>query len=81
MISVGIMFDQDLYDSETVATLMRAPLATLSCRDKMEKVMQQFKETGAWNLPVLDNGKYVGYISKAKLFSIYRRLLVEVSED
>lgn len=77
----GIMFDQDLYDSESVATLMRAPLATLSCRDKMEKVMQQFKETGAWNLPVLNNGKYVGYISKAKLFSIYRRMLVEVSED
>lgn len=77
----GIMFDQSLYDTESVSTMMRAPLGTLSCKDSMDKVMCTFKETGVWNLPVLNHGKYVGYISKAKLFSIYRRMLVEVSED
>lgn len=77
----GLMFDQTLYKSETVETLMRAPLGTLSFHDSMEKVMNTFKETAAWNLPVLEQGKYVGYISKSKLFSVYRRMLVEVSED
>jgi CIC family chloride channel protein len=47
----------------------------------MEEVTTIFKDTGAWNLPVLKKGKYVGYISKSKLFSVYRRRLLEVSED
>jgi CIC family chloride channel protein len=77
----GIMFDQSLYQSETVATMMRAPLGVLSTHNTMEEVTAILKDTGAWNLPVLKKGKYVGYISKSKLFSVYRRHLLEVSED
>jgi len=77
----GIMFDQSLYQSETVTSMMRAPLGVLSTHNTMEEVTAIFKDTGAWNLPVLKKGKYVGYISKSKLFSVYRRRLLEVSED
>jgi len=44
-------------------------------------VMEAFRRTGAWNLPVLDNGYYVGFISKSRIYSTYRELLVEYSEE
>jgi len=47
----------------------------------MEKVLDIFEKTGAWNLPVTDNNKYVGFISRSKIFSSYRTLLREFSDD
>ncbi len=47
----------------------------------MEKVLEIFEETGAWNLPVIENGKYKGFISRSKIFSSYRKLLKEFSDD
>jgi CIC family chloride channel protein len=40
-----------------------------------------FRNTGAWNLPVLDNGYYVGFISKSRIYTTYRELLIEFSEE
>jgi CIC family chloride channel protein len=42
--------------------------------------MKKFHETGAWNLPVLEEGRYVGFISKATIFNAYRNVLVHFSE-
>ena len=47
----------------------------------MDKVMKMFDQTGAWNLPVVDNGKYVGFVSKSKIFSSYRQVLKHFSYD
>jgi CIC family chloride channel protein len=48
----------------------------------MEKVMKMFDDTNAWNLPVVDDkGKYLGFVSKSKIFNSYRELLVQFSED
>ena len=47
----------------------------------MECVMKTFDDTGAWNLPVVDHGKYVGFVSKSKIFNSYRRVLRHYSED
>jgi CIC family chloride channel protein len=44
-------------------------------------IKESFRTTGAWNLPVLDNGYYVGFISKARIYSSYRELLVQFSEE
>lgn len=52
--------------------------------DKSENittVMETFRTTGAWNLPVPDNGYYAGFISKARIYSTYRELLVQFSEE
>ena len=49
--------------------------------DSMENVMKTFDRTGAWNLPVVENGKYVGFVSKSKIFNSYRRVLRHYSED
>ena len=76
-----IMFDQSFYETETVETMMRSPLGILSSHNTMDEVTKIFDDTGAWNLPVLNKGKYVGYLSKSKLFSVYRRRLIEFSED
>ncbi|CAM1350644.1 chloride channel protein [Tenacibaculum insulae] len=74
-----IMFDNEMYDKVTVETFMRSAPSIILHNDSVEKVMQKFKESGAWNLPVVKNGKYLGFISKSKLLSAYRAKLIEVT--
>lgn len=76
-----VMFDHSLYTQITVEDLMHDPLGSIKLYDPMDKVMSKFKETGAWNLAVTCHGEYIGFISKSKLFSNYRRKLVEFSEE
>ena len=76
-----VMFDHSLYEKIKVSDLMHEPLGSIKLYDPMDKVMAKFKETGAWNLAVTCHGEYVGFISKSKLFSNYRRKLVEFSEE
>lgn len=76
-----IMFDKSLYDDVKVESLMEAPPEQIEVHESMDTVVEKFERSGAWNLPVLDNGKYVGFVSKSKLFSAYRNLLVEFSEE
>ncbi len=75
-----IMFNDEMY-STPISSLMIMPPASISLSDSMEQVLNKFTETGAWNLPVLDKGKYVGFVSKSKLFSAYRQHLVNITAD
>ena len=76
----SIMFDQSLYDKIRVEELMHsAPDIIFYERDNMSVIMEKFKETGAWNLPVVKNGIYHGFISKSKLLTAYRRQLIQVT--
>jgi chloride channel protein, CIC family len=75
-----IMFRQDLYSTVNVQSLMKLPPATVSIKDDMNTIMQQFDTSGVWNLPVLDDKQYVGFISKASIFSKYRNQLKNVSQ-
>ena len=78
----NIMFRQELYHRFTVNKLMTSVPAKLYDNDSMEKVMRIFDETQAWNLPVVDeNGRYLGFVSKSKIFNSYRQVLVHFSED
>ncbi len=78
----NIMFRQELYHRFTVGRLMTSTPARLNHEDSMEQVMQTFDETGAWNLPVVDaDGKYLGFVSKSKIFNAYRHVLVTFSEE
>ncbi|MBZ9777849.1 chloride channel protein [Psychroflexus sp. CAK8W] len=75
-----IMFDKSLYEEMTVTSLMqRAPdiIDLKECR--MNHIMKKFQDTDAWNLPVVRDGKYVGFISKSKLLTAYRQKLIEVT--
>jgi CIC family chloride channel protein len=76
-----IMFNTDMYDSVYVRDLMLLPPTHISPNDPMDIVMKKFEETGSWNLPVIKNGKYIGFLSKSKLFSIYRKMLLDISAE
>ena len=78
----NIMFRPDLYERFTVRQLMISPPATIGVDLPMEKVMQIFEDTGAWNLPVVDVEKrYLGFVSKSKIFNSYRHVLVHFSDE
>ena len=76
-----IMFQQELYDSTFMRDLMTIPPSYIDKKENIETVMDAFRKTDAWNLPVLDNGYYVGFISKSRIYATYRELLVEFSEE
>lgn len=72
-----IMFDQTLYDQMTAEQIMNNPPAVIKLpKDNMSRVMQKFQDTGAWNLPVIKDGVYYGFVSKSKLLTAYRRKLI-----
>ena len=72
-----VMFEDSLYESTTVQTFMSLPPGYIHYEsDNMHHVMQLFQETGAWNLPVIKEGKYHGFISKSKLLTAYRQELI-----
>lgn len=78
----NIMFRQELYHRYTASKLMSSVPAKLFIDDSMERVMHTFDDTQAWNLPVVDEkGTYIGFVSKSKILSTYRQLLVHFSED
>jgi CIC family chloride channel protein len=78
----NIMFRPELYNRFTVKKLMISPPATINHELPMEKVMEIFEDTGAWNLPVVDEQKrYIGYVSKSKIFNSYRHVLVHFSDE
>jgi len=75
-----VMFKPENYDSTLVKYLMNVPVYRISPKDTVEAVAQKFQASGKYNMPVLDQGKYLGYISKANLFGEYRTKLKEVSD-
>jgi len=77
----SIIFNTDMYDSIYVSDFMIAPPAFIEKHETMESVMNKFNKTKAWNLPVVENGKYLGFLSKSKIFNEYREMLIGFSED
>lgn len=77
-----VMFKTELYDELYVCALMKECADTVCDTDRMDIVMDKFDRTGAWNLPVVDVlGRYLGFVSKSKIFSSYRSRLQDVSHD
>ncbi len=78
----NIMFRPELYKRFTVQKLMVSPPTYIYTTMPMEKVMDAFEQTAAWNLPVIDeDNKYIGYVSKSKIFNSYRHVLVHFSDE
>ena len=78
----NIMFRPDLYRRLHVNRFMSTPPAKIVTGTPMEQVMKQFDDTNAWNLPVVDEqGHYVGFVSKSKIFNSYRQVLKHYSYD
>ena len=75
-----IMFQPELYKKTLVRNLMFMPTSIVNYDDRMEEVAQKFQHSGKFNLVVLKDGKYMGFVSRANVFSKYRELLKEFSE-
>ena len=76
-----IIFKPELYETTYVRDLMFMPEPSVDPDELMESVAEKFQLSGNFNLPVLKDGKYLGFVSRAKVFSSYRRLLKKISED
>jgi CIC family chloride channel protein len=77
----NIMFKPENYDNTFVRDLMFMPETIVSPDDSMEEIAKKFQGTGKFNLAVIKDGKYLGFISRAKVFSTYRNLLKDFSDD
>jgi CIC family chloride channel protein len=70
------IFNPELFEKTTVRELMKKPPDVIRINEQMQRVMEKFDLAQSWYLPVLDNdGKFVGFISKSKIFSQYREAL------
>jgi len=76
-----VMFKNELYDKLVATTFMTKVPYILSTDDTAESVINKFEISEAWNLPVVKNGKYIGMVSKSKLLTVYRELLVQMSDE
>lgn len=76
-----IMFNQEMYDTTKISDLMINPEWTIENTDQMEEVARVFTESQRFNIPVLQKGKYLGFVSRAKVFSSYREMLKHFSDD
>jgi len=76
----SIMFNVELYDTINVRSLMHDGSDIIYYeKDSAEDILNKFKSSGAWNLVVLKDGKYFGFISKSRLLTAYRRKLIVVT--
>jgi len=76
-----IMFDREKQESVRVKELMQMPPEYISASEGMQEVMDKFERSGAWNLPVVKDGKYIGFISKSRIFNAYRKKLIRQNQD
>ena len=73
-----VMFDSSKHEKTFVKDYMHAPPEQIFyTTDRMKQVMQKFQDSGAWNLPVIKDERYVGFVSKSKLLTAYRRKLID----
>ncbi len=76
-----IMFDKESWETTHVRDLMFMPQYTINLGESMEEVAKKFQESGRYNIAVLENGKYLGFVSRAKVFSSYREMLKRISRE
>jgi CIC family chloride channel protein len=68
----SIIFSPEKYEKLTVRDLTTKPAATIALHENLHAVLKKFDDTDQWNLPVVDKGKYVGFVSKSSVLSRYR---------
>ena len=77
-----VLFRMELYHHFKASQLMEDPVATLLDTAPMYSVMKTFEETGAEWLPVVDiDYRLKGYISRQRLYTLYRKMVHDMSED
>ena len=76
-----IMFEVGKQKNVRVRQLIPSPPKILFSTENMQSAMEKFEKSGAWNLPVVENNQYKGFVSKAKIFNAYRKKLQRQKEE
>lgn len=69
------IFDSYLQNSILVEEIMHSGLTTVSLNDNLLQIQNKFDSSNMWSLPVVENGKFMGLISKATMLDLYRKEL------
>ena len=75
----SMIFNHELYDKVKISELMYMPESHIDPNDSMEVVAKKFESSGRFNLAVIEDGKYIGFISRARVFTNYRKQIIDVS--
>ncbi len=68
--------------SDSIKDYIYKPEITINPNESMLSVVKKFKKSGYYNMPVIDaTGKYYGFISRANVYTQYRDIVEEISED
>jgi len=76
-----IIFKPELYNSMMISELMTVPSTHVSADDSMDDVVNKIQHTGRFNIVVLKDGKYLGFVSRANVLLNYRKVLKSFSAD
>ncbi len=77
----NLIFKQELYNKTYIRNVMYFPETYVSYYDTLEQIANKIEASGRYNVPVLKDGKYLGFISRAKVFSAYRKFIKDFSEE
>ena len=75
------IFNTELYSKLFVRDLMFIPAIVIEPDEPMDEIADKIAKSIEYNIPVIKNGKYLGFLSKVKVFSTYRELLKLYSEE
>jgi CIC family chloride channel protein len=75
-----MIFNHDLYDTVKISELMYMPAYHIDPNDSMEVVANKFESSGRYNLAVIEEGRYIGFVSRARAFTRYRKKIIDVSQ-
>lgn len=70
------MFNTEHYDTVTAKEVMRKPSMVIDAKEDIFAIMKKFEESGQWNLPVVEEGIYIGFLSKSSILDQYRQELL-----
>ncbi|MDG1252202.1 MAG: chloride channel protein [Schleiferiaceae bacterium] len=72
---------EDHHEEVTAKDAMKSAPARIQYNDPMEHVLSQMEKTGMWYLPVYQDNKWLGLVSKTKLFEAYRKQVQDLSHE
>jgi len=71
------IFQAELYETVYIKDLMVTPSAVIAPQESLHDVLKKFDDAHQWNLPVIENNRYVGFVSKSSILSRYREELMQ----
>jgi len=71
-----LIFNTTIYDTTFVKELMTVPHA-VDVDESLHDILKKFDDTRQWNLPVVKDKIYLGFLSKARILSEYRSELMK----